>query len=317
MSTKKGFLSLVILASFLLLLGQTALTASGKEKYEEKFEKTVALAKNGKIILKNISGDIEVKSWDKNEVKINALKISRASSLSQAKENAKKVEIEVTKEDNVLRISTKYPKSPFRSFNVSIDYHLLIPEKAAIKIKSVSGDVSLAEIGGAVETDTVSGDIEVHGGSKGVESKAVSGDLTMSDISGSLYLKAVSGDIDLQRIKGSVEAETVSGDIDLKNISEAQTIRAKSLSGEVTYDGRLKADSKYELKSHSGDIKMIIPADSAFDFEAETFSGSIESEFPIAVSGKISKKEIRGSVNGGGADVRLSTFSGDIYLEKK
>jgi len=317
MHNKKNIFSLIILVMFLLFLGRTALAFSGKEKYEEKFEKSVALAKDGKVILKNISGDIEVKSWDKNEVKINALKISRASSLAQAEENAKKVEIEVLKEDNVLRISTKYPKSPFRSLNVSIDYNLLIPAEAAIKIKSVSGDVSLTEIGGSVETDTVSGDIEVSGASKGVECKAVSGDLTMTDISGSLYLKAVSGDIDLRRIKGSVEAETVSGEIDLKNISEAQTVRAKSLSGEVTYDGRLKADGKYELKSHSGDIRMIIPAESAFDFEAETFSGSIDSEFAIVVSGKISRKEIRGSVNGGGADIKLSTFSGDISLEKK
>ncbi len=317
MSTKKTVLSLAVLVLFLFFLGQAALATSGKEKYEEKFEKTVALAKDGKVILKNISGDIEVKSWDKNEVKINALKISKASSLSQAEENAKKVEIEVLKEDNVLRISTKYPKSPFRSLNVSIDYYLLIPAEAAIKIKSISGDVNLAEIGGAVETDTVSGDIEVDKASKGVESKAVSGDLTMTDISGNLYLKAVSGDIKLQGVRGSVEVETVSGDVDLKNISEAQTVRAKSLSGEVTYIGQLKANGKYELKSHSGDIRMIIPAEAAFDFEAETFSGSIDSEFAITVSGKISKKEIRGSVNGGGADVNLSTFSGDISLEKK
>ncbi|MFQ5721917.1 MAG: hypothetical protein ACE5GI_05455 [Candidatus Aminicenantales bacterium] len=47
-------------------MSQAALATSGKEKYEEKIEKTVALAKDGKVILKNISGDIEVEYFKKN-----------------------------------------------------------------------------------------------------------------------------------------------------------------------------------------------------------------------------------------------------------
>lgn len=317
MKTKKIILSLAILSLFFLFLGLNSQAVVAKEKFEAKFEKTVPLAKDGKVILKNISGDVEVKSWDKNEVGIVALKVSKASSLSKAKENAQKVEIEVNKEDNVLRISTKYPKTSFGSLNVSVNYHLTIPAKASMKVKSVSGDVSLEGIGGTVETDTVSGDIEVNKADKGVECKAISGDLTLEDISGDIYLNAVSGDMKLRGLKGSIEAEAVSGDIELWEVSEAQTVRAKTLSGEITYQGKLKADGKYYLKSHSGDVEMRIPADSAFDFEAKTFSGSIDSAFEITISGKISKKEIRGSVNGGGAEVSLSTFSGDISLKKK
>jgi len=317
MKTIKTVFALTILVSFFIFLGQSTQLLAASEKYEEKFEKTVALAKDGKVILKNVSGDIEVRSWDKNEVKIEALKVSRASSLSKAQENAKRVEIEVIKDGNVLRIGTKYPRTIFGSINVAVNYNLLIPSEAAIKVHSVSGDVVLTGIGGAVETDTVSGDVEVSKALKGVESKAVSGDITLEDISGSLYVKAVSGDVKLQGIKGSIEIDTVSGDVDLRNVSQAKTVRAKTLSGEITYDGQLMANGKYDLNSHSGDIKMRIPADSAFDFEVETFSGTINTAFEITVSGKISKKEIRGSVNGGGADVSLSTFSGDISLEKK
>jgi len=61
---------------------------------------------------------------------------------------------------------------------------------------------------------------------------------------------------------------------------------------------------------------MILPSDSSFEFEAKTFSGKIESDFDITVSGKINKREIQGKVGGGGAEVKLSTFSGSIYLKK-
>ena len=43
-----------------------------------------------------------------------------------------------------------------------------------------------------------------------------------------------------------------------------------------------------------------------------------EMSFPhIHTRMKISKKEIRGSVNGGGANVKLTAFSGGIYIKKR
>jgi len=77
------------------------------------------------------------------------------------------------------------------------------------------------------------------------------------------------------------------------------------------------SDGTYEFKSHSGDVTLTIPSDAAFDLEARTFSGSIDSEFEITLTGKISKKELKGSVNGGGATLEVKTFSGDVELKKK
>jgi len=288
MKAKKVITPAAILILLLFLMGfNPAEPAAAKEKYEETFEKTVSLAKTGKVSLKNVSGDIEVKTWDRAEVKIEALKTSQAETMEKAKENAAKVKIEVIEEGNLLRIEADYPEVSIKGLNVSIDFDLFIPDQAALKIKSVSGDVTLENIGGAVETEVVSSE------------------------------KTVSGDITLEQLKGSLEAETVSGDIELSGVSGAKYIKAKVLSGSVTYQGSIEAASRYEMKSHSGDIEMFLPSDSAFDIEAETFSGDIETDFEISVSGKFSKKKIMGTVNGGGAVLSLSTFSGDIILEKR
>jgi len=56
----------------------------------------VSLAKDGKVILTNISGDIEVKTWNKGEVQIEALKTTKTSSEAKAKEYFQKVKIEIT-----------------------------------------------------------------------------------------------------------------------------------------------------------------------------------------------------------------------------
>jgi len=310
-----------ILAGLFLLIGFYTAEGAAKKKFEEKFEKTVSLAKDGEVILENISGSIEVKSWDKGEVKIDALKISKASTLAVAKENVKKVKIIVEKEGKTLRITTEYPKKlnkkAKRSLNVSVTYHLLIPAKASAKINSISGSVDLEEIGGAVKVNVVSGKIELRKADKGADCETVSGSLKLQDIDGDAYMKTVSGSIMANRIRGSVKAEVVSGKIELREISEAKLVEGKTISGSVIYEGTINRDGRYSLQTHSGSIKMILPSDSGFDLEAKTFSGRIETDFDITVSGKISKRKIRGTVNKGGAVVKLSTFSGNISLKKK
>ena len=313
--------ALIVLATLGLAFVFLSAEAMAGDRHEEKFEKTEALAKDGKVFLSNVSGDIEVRTWDKDEVKIDALKVSEASSLSQAKENCGLVTIEVTKEAGLLRIETKYPQQKTfwggKSINVSVDYKLWIPAKASAEVKSVSGDVELEAIGGAVKVGVVSGSVTLMKAAAGADLHTVSGDLTLEDIAGNAYLKTVSGDIGVTRIKGSIEAETVSGEIEMREVTEAGSISAKSLSGNVDYQGKINPQGRYTLKSHSGDITMTIPADSGFEFDAETFSGVIDSDFQIEVSGKVSPRELHGVVNKGGAALRLSTFSGDIDLKKR
>lgn len=296
-------------------------TALAREKYEEKFEKTEALAKDGKVYLSNISGDNVIKTWKENQVRILALKVSQASTAAKAKENAGEVTIEVTREGDGLRIETKYPKrrTPWGgqdSVNVSVDYELWVPEGASVEIRSVSGDVSVAPIGGRARVNCVSGDVDILGAA-GADVELVSGGLTVKNIAGDAFVKAVSGDIRMTAIKGSVGAESVSGTIELVDVSDAATVTGKSVSGNIIYEGTIMPGGRYELKIHSGTIRMTIPASSAFEFEADTFSGVIDSEFEIQVMGKISPREVRGTVNKGGATVRLKSFSGDIELKKR
>jgi len=309
-----------VMGVMLLLLVFSAAVAAERERYEEPFEKTFSLAKDGKVQISNISGDIEVRSWGEGQVKIKAIKLSKASSLSQAKEDAARVAIEITEEGNVLRIETKYPKSGKfwggESVNVSVDYWLWIPEKAGLKVNNISGDIDVEGTGGVLDVSAISGDVSLRKASGRAEGSTISGDLEISGIAGDVFLKSVSGDITADRVKGSIEAETVSGDVELTEVSEAATVRVKVLSGEIVYRGNINPAGNYSLKSHSGNVELDLPANSAFDFEAETFSGSITTDFEIKVTGKISPKEMSGVVNGGGATVKLSSFSGDIKLKK-
>ena len=309
-------LKVIVIAAVLALLFLSVAVMAADEKYEEKFNKTETIALDGKVMISNISGNVTVKTWDKGEVKIDAVKMSRASSLEKAKENAQQVAIEVTNADNAVHIKVKYPEGHHEGLNVSINFDLMIPAKAALDATSVSGDVKVEKIGGPLKAGTVSGDVTVLGAAKDVDAKTVSGDVQVSNVTGDAYLKTVSGEVKADHIVGSIDAETVSGNVELTDISAAKTVSGKALSGNVIYKGKLNKDGRYTFSAHSGDIDVTIPADSAFEFSGETFSGSISTDFKVEVSGKLSKREVHGTVNGGGAVLRLKAFSGDVNLKK-
>lgn len=335
--SKKIIIMITVLAILVFFLGLDPLQASaqGKVKHEEKFEKTESLARDGKVEIRNISGDVEVVVWDRNEVRIDALKTSRASSLDKAKENASKVDIEVSRQNGMLKVETKYPKPSIKNLNVSVSYKITIPAQAAVNARSVSGDVTLENIGGKADADTKSGNVTVMGAKNGANAETVSGDVKVvdvengaycktasgnvhaSNVSGNADLNCVSGDVTAENIRGDVEADTVSGSVRLLNISGADVVKGKTMSGNTIYQGDINPSGRYALEAHSGRVEVTIPSDSAFDLTASTFSGTIDTEFKVIISGTVSKKKISGSVNGGGADVALKTFSGNIYLKKK
>lgn len=305
---------------FVLMLGLLMiLPLLAGEKYEEKFERTEKLARDGTVIISNVSGDIKFLVWKEEKVKIEAVKFATGATEAKAKENADEVTIEVKAELGLVRIETRYPESRKwfgHDSNVRVDYTIWIPDLASIDSKSVSGDVQVEKSGGPVRVSTVSGNVTVVGGKKTITAKAVSGDIRVTGAEADCELNSVSGDIQASQVRGSVEAEVVSGSIRLHDITLARKVSAKSISGTVEYRGQIGPDGSYRFSSHSGEVKLILPEEASFDLEASSFSGTVTTDFPVMVMGKLGGKTIQGRVGKGGAEVSAKAFSGKVEIRK-
>ncbi|MBN1940121.1 MAG: DUF4097 family beta strand repeat protein [Candidatus Aminicenantes bacterium] len=302
-----------------LVLALTAGTLAADERFEEKFARTESLARDGNVSVTNVSGTIRVRTWDKAEVQVDAVKISRASSSAKAKENADLVRIEVVKEGDMVRVETKYPDRKERrgNLNVSVNYVLSIPDRAALRVNNVSGNIDVENIGGPLSIDEVSGDVKIEGAAGTVDCKTVSGGVTLSGGTGDVNLKAVSGRIVASGVKGSIEAETVSGGIVLRDVRDARSVRAKTISGGIECETDIVSGGRYSFDALSGGVELVLPASASFNLEAETFNGTIKTDFAVTVSGRVSPRELRGVVGSGGAVLRVKSFSGTIEIRKK
>ena len=170
----------VLLAAFVIA---PVVADNDQQQYVERFEKSVPLVANGSVSLHNIAGDIEINTWSRGEVRIEAMKVSQAATAELARANADEVTIDVRAEGKQVEIETKYPEGSHRNLNVSVEFKLTIPEAVSLETGSVSGSIRLAGLRGDAELDSVSGDVQAD------------------QVGGKLRAKSVSGNVRIERSK--------------------------------------------------------------------------------------------------------------------
>ena len=279
---------------------------------EEKTENTYQLDRDGKVYVENVSGDIIVKSWQKNEIKILARKTARDKNLFD------KVHIDINRTDSNIRIITRYDKflGMFQSADVSVYYDIFIPDRAQLRIKSVSGNVEAREIGGPVEAETITGKIDIVSAGQGVKCKSISGLINLDGITGDASLKTTSGKIKADGIKGSIDANSVSGDIGIKGFSLADSIEMETIKGNMGLQGELSPGGIYEFRTISGRIRLTLATDSNFELRTNTVSGEMHCAFKLNDYAVYTRNRVQGVVGKGGSSLDLSSVSGDILINK-
>ncbi|MGH9423632.1 MAG: DUF4097 family beta strand repeat-containing protein [Thermoanaerobaculia bacterium] len=122
------------------------------------------------------------------------------------------------------------------------------------------------------------------------------GTIEASDIRGSHKIETTNGRILLTRCAGDVDAETTNGSIE----AELTTVNA----------GR-----GMRLETTNGHISVRLPRTFAARIDAANTNGSIDTNMPVTTSGTHDKHELRGTINGGGPDLRLRTTNGSIHIQ--
>jgi hypothetical protein len=204
-----------------------------------------------------------------------------------------------------------------------IDLTVTAPRDAAVAARSVSGGVALTGLDGEVRLETVSGNVEVTRAPNVTLAKTVSGTVTVRDSAsaGTMTLGTVSGSVVGTGLKArGIDASTVSGPVQLDRV-EAQRVLAKSVSGGVEFAGPVAAGGTFEFTSHSGDVRLRLPAGSSFDLSADTFSGRLTSDFPVTLrstgGSRGAAQTLRGVAGDGAAQLLVRSFSGSVTIGRQ
>jgi DUF4097 and DUF4098 domain-containing protein YvlB len=267
----------------------------------DRIDSTFSFSRDGTIDLTSVSGDIIVTGWNRAEVKVHA-RTERGHLRWSASSSRVTIETE-----------------SIRGRMGDTRYELSVPEGVRVIMKSMSGDVSAKGTRGPVDANTTSGDIEVADAAGRVELQTISGDITASRLSGEVEGSTVSGSIDAEEVEArSVHVESTSGDLTLGNV-RSKDVSASTVSGEVEYTGPIETGGQYEFHSHSGTITLHVPSSVSARFSVETFSGELDSAFPVTIQPSRDRqrgRRIDFTVGGGDARVIAETFSGNVEIRR-
>lgn len=265
-----------------------------------RIDTTIAFDRTGIVDLGLMSGEIIVTAWDRAEARIQATTESGAldSDLSHAR----------------ITIETR----SHRGRSGETHYELTVPAGARVMTRSESGNVTIRGVKGEVEAHTMSGDIEVSDAADRVTLESLSGGVHAMRVAGSVRGSSVSGDAELQNIGGDVDFESVSGSIQITQ-AKSKIVRTESVSGEISYEGTVDPSGRYQFSTQSGDVRLRIPAATGAKLTMQTFSGSLDSAFPVTLQPgqRARQQRFEFTIGSGGASISAETFSGDVTIEKQ
>ena len=235
----------------LLLLALAAHASDHNGALSEEFHQTYPLTPNGVVELDNINGDVHISSWDRNEVKVDAVKYANS------KERLDEAKIEVEPGKDTISIRTKYPDRDntwnWGSHNnpASVEYTLTVPRTARLdEIRLINGALDVRGVVGEVRASCINGRLEAAN---------LSGEARLSTVNGHLEAK-------FDQLSGhSVELNSVNGSLTLTIPSDANArIEANTVSGGIGNDLGLHVnnhrfighDLRGELGSGSTHVKL-------------------------------------------------------------
>ena len=127
---------------------------------------------------------------------------------------------------------------------------------------------------------------------------ATNGNVTVLEVMGDLNVTSTNGNVQLRQVGGDVSGGTTNGNVKVELVGDAWV-----------GDG-------VDLRTTNGSIELTIPADYNGLLEAATVNGGISVDFPVTVTGKISKK-LHAQLGDGGATIKAVTTNGSVKIKKQ
>jgi hypothetical protein len=172
-----------------------------------------------------------------------------------------------------------------------------VPRGVKIHAGSGNGEVSVSDASDEVVAASGNGRVRVNSGTS-IRASSGNGQVTVTGARGPVEASSGNGDVSVATSLGPVSASSGNGTLDI--------------SMDV-----LRGPERMEFSTGNGRIRLTVPSNFAAEIDANSSSGDVVSDFPITLTGRLSKSRMRGTINGGGARVRLTTGNGQIELRRR
>ena len=267
------------------------------QSQEEEITRTLQFTQPGEdnvLILKNISGDVQVVGYEGDEIRMTVQKKVRADSQKELARAQEELQLVAEVDDNVAWI---YLEAPFikasrrgddlnyqvnrhdDDYHFRFDFTVEVPTQTSLQVSTINeGTVSVENV--AAQQITVNN---------------------------------INGPVQCTNISGTTQARTINGEIDI-TYAEAPTEESsyRTINGEINvrFPEDLSADVRF--KSMNGDLFTDFPEVAYLPAQAQTNQDRSESKTTYRID-----KSTQVRIGDGGPQLSFEVLNGSVYLRQR
>lgn len=181
-----------------------------------------------------------------------------------------------------------------------------------VKLRTSGGSIDASDFQGEAQLSTSGGSITARGIGGNLDADTSGGGIRAGDVRGAVRADTSGGSIVIDNATGDVQASTSGGGVRVSNAGGRVDAHTSGGSVEVTFargNGR-----GGDLSTSGGGITAIVDPAIGLTIEAESSGGGVNADLPVTIRGAVSRRELKGDVNGGGPLLRMRTSGGGVRI---
>ena len=258
---------------------------AGLEK-ERKWEKTYTIDPNAMLELKSAFGDIQMETWDRNEISVEITFLVEGKKEEDVKEALENCQVEESGSRSMVRISTSTGDWGKKIEKMETNIIIKAPATIAFALKHRFGDASLPIMEGPVNLDIQHGDVRVEGMKHGNNKVELAfGDGIFGQIN-RVQMDIQHSDVKIAGVT-EIKLEDQFSDVRIREVREVLLVDCQH--GDVDIDEFKSSMKEIELDIQFGDFNMAIDEGAAWKLEADMSFSDIS--LPSGVKKRKSEEE--------------------------
>ncbi|HEY6467499.1 MAG TPA: DUF4097 family beta strand repeat-containing protein [Candidatus Acidoferrales bacterium] len=273
----------------------TAFAISAASAHADDWSKTYSITAHADLQVHTDDGDVKIFSADQKQIVAHV-------TTEGYKIGPNDVRIDESQSGDHVIISVKTPHDHFNFFgSMHHEVHVQLTVPRELDLEATTGD-------GSMDVQPVAGRIQLRSGDGSIHADGTRGDITMHTGDGSISANG---------LDGTLAADSGDGGIHISGRFDGLTVNTGDGSVDASASAGSKMTSPWSLHSGDGSIDLHIPSDLRAYVDLKTGDGSINLDgISVNVEGALERSHIRGNLNGGGGELKITSGDGSIHLMK-
>lgn len=269
----------------------------------------------GNLDVRTTGGSITVSAHELNTVRVEMYLQVEGKKIapgdSEGKEILEDFDIDIAQSASTVSavVEKKNNTKNWGKSHPSISFIVYVPKLVSSKLNTSGGSIRLEGVEGSQDVKTSGGSLSFNNLTGKVEGHTSGGSIDIKNHMGTLNAHTSGGTINLRDSKGELSVHTSGGSINIDNVQGS--INASTSGGSIKAT-LLTLDKQVKLHTSGGSIKAVLPSGVGLDLDltGEKVNSKLQD-----FNGQADKGRIKGSMNGGGIEVVMSTSGGNVDVE--